>query len=1357
MTTSLPVTNDVSDLLRDLAAAGVRLAVGGDGRLRVDAPRDALTPALRDRLTVARSDLIRLLTNTVDAAPADLPVITPDPDNLHTPFAPSDLQESFLIGSRPGMEHYVQPHQYMEFDLGDLDPERFADALGRVMRRQHKDLVVLRDDLTLQVVSDPVVPGVPVTDLRGSPEPETVRELDAVRAAMSRREPPLDRWPWLDVRLTRYDPGRTRLHWNNNNLFSDAPGSFRLIRDVLRAYDHPDEALIAPPISYRDCVLELRRLAESRAGQRSREYWTRRLADLPDAPAIPLAAGADPHRRSRLSRREMRFPAALWESLKLQGAGAGLSPTAVLLGAHAEMLSVWSGSRHFLINNMVTHRLALHPQIDEVMGNFAALYPLEVDWRHDESVRDRFVRLHRQVMADLEHTHWSGVKVLQALNRQRQSPGRAVCPFAVGSALFVGPTEPPVFSLLETPQVTFDCEFWELPDGGLWVIWDVIEDMFPPGLLDAMENGYRTALTMLAERSTWDGRQLSLVPRSQVQNRAWLNTAVPAPPAALLHAPLPEHAERSPDDLAVAGPDGRLTYRELDEASAALARRIVATGVGTGDRVAVVTARGIAQPVAVFGVLMAGAAYVPIDPDWPDERLRLLTTGVCAVVTTPDMRERVESLSGRPVLTVGAAGTRPGPALPTVCPEDIAYVIYTSGSTGLPKGAVLDHRGPAATICDINSRFGVGPGDVLLGVSSLSFDLSVYDIFGSVAAGATLMLPPAGPVDPSAWPDLISGHGVTVWNSVPALAQLLVDAAAQAGTELPSLRLVLLSGDWIPVDLPDRIRQIAPAAQIVSLGGATEASIWSIIYPIAEVDPGWTSIPYGRPLAGQRWYVLDDTGRDVPTWVPGHLYIGGVGVARGYLDDPTRTAAAFISHPRTGERLYRTGDLGRYLPDGDIEFLGRADNQLKIQGYRVEPGEIEHALVGGHDVTAAAVVARDTAAGRQLVAFVTVAAGTEPASADIRSALAERLPGYLVPAQVVILDRLPLSANGKVDRARLARLSPSNKVSDNRPVPASDPVQTVLVEVWESILGTQPIGVHDDFFDLGGQSFAALRATALAARRLGRPVPLAALLQERTVARLAARLAGPDGWSPLVDLSSATGTGTPWVLVHPAGGQVLCYTDLAAHLSGRVYAMQAPGPDNGRPTPESVPELADQYIAALLQRHPNGPYRLGGWSSGAVVAAAMADRMRHHGHQVEQLVVIDAPAPRQVRELDDDVLRRWFDADIAALWPGTEVAEPPYESGLNTAFVVFRAVVRACGRYVPPTLAVPVIVIRADSGVVEEFDGHPDTCAPDWGWSQLTDRPVRAVVLPGTHHTLLTGPSAAQLAAEMQAAASADT
>lgn len=840
MTTSIPATNDVNELLRDLAAAGIRLSVGDEGRLRVDAPREALTPALRDRLTGARSDLIRLLTNTVYASPANLPVMTPDPDNLYTPFAPSDLQESFLIGARPGMEHYVQPHQYMEFDLGDIDPERFTDALGRAMLRQYKDLVVLRDDLTLQVVSDPVAPHVPVTDLRGRPEPEAAQELDAVRAAMSRREPPLDRWPWLDVRLTRYDPGRTRLHWNNNNLFSDAPGSFRLIRDVLRAYDHPDEPLIAPSISYRDCVLELRRLAESPAGQRSREYWTRRLAEMPDAPAIPLAAGADPHRRSRLSRREMRFPAPLWEALKLHGAGAGLSPTAVLLGAHAEMLSAWSGSRHFLINNMVTHRLALHPQIDDVLGNFAALYPLEVDWRHDESVRDRFVRLHRQVMADLEHTHWSGVKVLQALNQQRHTPGRAVCPFAVGSALFVGPTEPPVFSLLETPQVIFDCEFWELPDGGLWVIWDVIEDMFPPGLLDAMENGYRTALALLAGPTAWEGRQLSLIPRSQVQDRTRLNTVVPAPPAALLHTPLPAHAARNPDDLAVAGPDGKLTYRELNEASTALARRIAAAGVGTGDRVAVVTARGIAQPVAVFGVLMAGAAYVPIDPDWPDERLRLLTTGVRAVVTTADMVARVASLSGHPVLTVSVTGTQPGPALPTVRPADIAYVIYTSGSTGLPKGAVLDHQGPAATISDINSRFGVGPGDVLLGVSSLSFDLSVYDIFGSVAAGAALVLPPAGPADPRAWPDLISGHGVTVWNSVPALAQLLVDAAVQVGTELPSLRLVLLSGDWVPVDLPDRIRQIAPAAQVVSLGVPRRRR------------SGRSSTPYPRSTRGGR-------------------------------------------------------------------------------------------------------------------------------------------------------------------------------------------------------------------------------------------------------------------------------------------------------------------------------------------------------------------------------------------------------------------------------------------------------------------------------------------------------------------------
>jgi pyochelin synthetase len=626
-------------------------------------------------------------------------------------------------------------------------------------------------------------------------------------------------------------------------------------------------------------------------------------------------------------------------------------------------------------------------------------------------------------------------------------------------------------------------------------------------------------------------------------------------------------------------------------------------------------------------------------------------------------------------------------------------------------------------------------------------------------------------------------RGVTVWNSVPAIMQLFAEAAERAGLTFPRLRVVLLSGDWIPVRLPALIGRIAPHARVVGLGGATEAAIWSIHHPIDRVDPTWASIPYGRPLGNQTWRVLDAVGRDAPDWGTGELYIGGTGVALGYLNDPGRTAASFVTAPDTGERLYRTGDLGRYLPDGTIEFLGRADFQVKIQGFRVEPGEIEHALARHPAVRHAAVVARSTGSGRQLAAYaVAEREAARPEPEELRGFLAERLPGHLVPSVVVVLDELPLTANGKLDRRALEAMGPA---PDGPARPYTAPrtgTEKALVEIWESVLGLDRVGIHDDFFELGGQSFAALRVIGLVGQRLGLRAPLGALLEHRTVGALAALLETAEGeWSPLVALD-ARGDGTPWFLVHPAGGNVLCYRDLAELLDGPCHAFQAPGPSVGREPLDSVAALAECYAQALIAARPHGPYRLAGWSSGSVVAVELARRLERRGDTVERLVVIDSPAPEQpgapgAAQADEAAMLLWFleDLDVgfdpakagpraraelaAATEPerlGRAVAlaraqglDLPDAADLALSWPVFRGIVTACHRYRAGTIAADVTVIRAAHGRVSEFAGHPHTGSPAWGWDALTTGRTTATTTDGSHHTLLTRTHVAAVAALM--------
>ncbi|MEV1147501.1 amino acid adenylation domain-containing protein, partial [Micromonospora sp. NPDC049799] len=449
---------------------------------------------------------------------------------------------------------------------------------------------------------------------------------------------------------------------------------------------------------------------------------------------------------------------------------------------------------------------------------------------------------------------------------------------------------------------------------------------------------------------------------------------------------------------------------------------------------------------ATLGVVRAGAAYVPVEPGWPAPR-------VASACEQAGIRHAVVAAGvdtswpeGVRVHRLDTAGVLAGPdpsdvRLRRARADDLAYAIFTSGSTGRPKGVAVEHRQARTTLDEMAARFPLTPEDRVLALSALSFDLSVYDVFGALGAGAAMVLPePDRQRDPGHWLELAARHRVSVWNSAPALLEMLVEYAEidpVAATEaLSALRLVLLSGDWIPITLPDRLRSLAPDARVVSLGGATEGSIWSICHPIGAVDPAWTSIPYGRALRGQSFHILDDDGRPCPVGSAGELYIGGDGVARGYVGDPEQTAQRFSHHPLLRRRLYRTGDLGRWRYDGTIEFLGRVDRQVKIRGHRIELGEVESVLdraPGVRQCVARSVPGPD---GRpRLVAYVVPAdADTPPAEDDLVARLREHLPEYMAPSRFVSLPALPVTDNGKVDHAAL----PDPYRSARRPsIPAS--------------------------------------------------------------------------------------------------------------------------------------------------------------------------------------------------------------------------------------------------------------------------------------------------------------------------------
>jgi amino acid adenylation domain-containing protein len=495
----------------------------------------------------------------------------------------------------------------------------------------------------------------------------------------------------------------------------------------------------------------------------------------------------------------------------------------------------------------------------------------------------------------------------------------------------------------------------------------------------------------------------------------------------LLHGAFLEQARRDPARPAVVTDSVSLTYGELERRSAAVADWLRRNGAQPGALVAIAMSKGWEQIVAALAVLRSGAAYLPIDPGFPRQRREyLLAQGRVALVLTqadldsawvwPDTVQRLCVDAKMPPTDRQDARSWSGQ---DEC--DIAYVIYTSGSTGLPKGVAIDHGGAANTIADINVRFDVGAADRVLALSALTFDLSVYDIFGTLAAGGAVVVPSGlTPPEPGRWLSIAAKSSVTVWNSVPALMEMAVTHLEIRGGPKPDgLRLVLLSGDWIPVSLPERIKALFPAATVVSLGGATETSIWSIVHVIDRVEPGWTSIPYGAALANQRFDVLD---AGMKACEEGELYIGGRGVGLCYWRDPARTAASFLPHPETGERTYRTGDYGRWRPDGEIEFLGRRDGQVKLRGYRIELGEIEAAFLSHPFVRHAVALLDRHPTGARIVAYVALHPGSQITDGALREHAARALTGYMMPSVIRIVAAMPLTQNAKIDRAALALL-----------------------------------------------------------------------------------------------------------------------------------------------------------------------------------------------------------------------------------------------------------------------------------------------------------------------------------------------
>ena len=1014
--------------------------------------------------------------------------IVPDLTQRNAPFPMTEVQQAYWLGRDPSLVlGGVSCHFYREYDVADLDLPRLQMALRRLIERHEMLRTVFDQTGQAQILPLQKLPTFVIGQDHAS--------LDDLREHCAHRVFDPGHWPLFDVQAVTH--GRhTRLAISLDNLILDALSILRFYAELDALYRDPTLTLPALELSFRDYQLQSSvEPAELQAAQR---FWQERLPELPPHPQLPLAADPASLGRPRFERLQGLIDAEAWQAVLAKAQQHGLTASAVLLCAFAETLGRWSARPDLSLNLTLFDRRPLHPQIDQVLGDFTSLTLLGYVPVPGERWLDRARRTQQHLGAALDHRCIGSVSLLRQLargNGEQQVSMPVVFTSALGvpdgtAAPVDGPFAKQVFGLTQTPQVWLDHQVVEA-DGGIALNWDRVVGLFAEGLVEAMFDAYLHSLNWLAE-NPWDSAPPDLLPLPQAQLRARLNAPVTNAPDTSLHQGFFEQARQTPHNPALLwGEHGTLSYTELADRALRIARSLMDSNVAPGDLVAVSLAKGPQQIASVLGILAAGAAYLPVGVDQPLQRCQriLQQAGVALILAEHD-----QQLPGVKHLKPSQAlKAEPLPAPRAIDAGALAYVIYTSGSTGQPKGVEITHRAAMNTVAEINRCYGIDATDRGLALSALDFDLSVYDLFGLLSAGGALVLIEEDQRrDARAWLKAMQQHRVTLWNSVPALLDMLLEANAQDRQPL-ALKVALLSGDWIGLDLPQRLRQQAPACRFIALGGATEASIWSNHFEVQEPLPGWRSIPYGVPLANQAYRVVDALGRDCPDWVTGELWIGGAGVARGYRHAPQLNAERFV------DGWYRTGDLGRYHPDGLLEFLGRADSQVKIRGHRIELGEVEAALARHPCVNMAVALVAD----QRLMAVVTASTCAEV----LAHHLEQCLPAYMRPEQILVLERLPLSSNGKVDRrallAPLAAAAQPHTTADEQPLSTNE---QLIAELWQQLLNVPSVSRHDNFFRLGGDSLLATRFLEMLRSRLGLELPMGQLFGAASLLEVAQTL-----------------------------------------------------------------------------------------------------------------------------------------------------------------------------------------------------------------------------------------------------------
>ncbi len=1163
-----------------------------------------------------------------------------------------------------------------------LDVETLERSLNALVQRHDalRTTFGTQEGKPVQLIAPTLTLALPVLDLQHLPEHE--REAEAQRLASADAQRPFDlaRGPLLRTTLLRLAPEESLLLLTVHHIVADGWSLNVLLPELSSLYAAFASGQPSPlpdlPLQYTDFAVWQRELLQGEQFAEQLAYWERLLANGPEVLELPIARPRTAQLSSRGTIYSLTLPQTLTDELKYLSRQQGGTLYMTLVAAFQTLLYRYTGQEDLVIGTIAANRT--QAETETLVGFLINTLVLRTDLSGNPSFVALLARVREVVLAAQAHQELPFTSLVKAIRPDRQA-GRnplfqVMIRFDTPLASLPEGWEPvDLGNLTATAQFELSVEVQEGPEG-LRCRFEYSTDLFDEATIARLAGHWQVLLAGIVANPNQPLSTLPLLTEQERQQMLveWNATQTEYPLEQCLHQLFEAQVERIPEAVAVVCEGEQLSYQELNARANRLAHQLRERGIGPERLVALLTERGIPLLISILAVFKAGGAYLPLDPHHPAARLRrVIEHSRCSLVLAtmafaPTLAQALEGVPGElcpealyyeeTLQASQSEENRP------VCstPRELAYVIYTSGSTGMPKGAMVEQRGMLNHIYAKIDALALTSGDRVAQTASQCFDISVWQFLAALLVGGSVQIYPDEVAhDPIQLLTQVERHQVSILETVPSLLQAMLDAdeiEAASRPKLGTLRWLVPTGEALAAELCRRWLSIYPHVPLLNAYGPTECSDDVTHYPIYEVPDGMrSSIPIGRAIPNMRLYVLDQHLEPLPIGVSGELYVGGIGVGRGYLGDERRTTEAFVPDPfgsEDGARLYKTGDLTRYLPDGNIEFLGRLDFQVKLRGFRIELGEIEAVLNQHPAVRQAVVVAReDTPGDKRLVAYVEQQKEQSATAAELKSHVMKQVPTYMVPSAFVPLERLPLTANGKVDRRALPAPEHGRSMVEESYVAPRLSVEQQLVQIWEELLGVRPIGIKDAFFELGGDSLLAVRLFDRMAQVCGKKLPLSTLFVEATIEHLAKALGGEskvalpvgtktDGRAPLV-VVQAGGSRQPFFYLHgewKGGG--FYSRKMAQHLGPeQPFYLLEPYKFESLAVLPTFEEMAAAHLEAMRSIQAEGPYFLSGYCNGGLLAYEMARQLQAQGQTVGLVLLMDPDFPARHRSVRNVISR----------------------------------------------------------------------------------------------------------------------